>query len=787
MYTPLEYMSEPIRPTESIHFADVSLPVAGMTCASCVHRIERQLRKTDGVVEANVNLATERASIRFDPSRIGRAELVGAVEAAGYDVRPELVASAGTSDVALGVATDAESLERARELRDLGIRAVVAIAIAAGIMALMFWPGRTLAMEDVNRLVLWPATFVQFWAGGTFLRAAWRAARHRDVNMNTLVAVGTTAAWSYSAVVTLWPELVKGAGIEPVSYFDSASIIVGLILAGRWLEARAKSQTAGAVRGLMGLAPRTARLVDGSAERDVPIESVQLGDLVRVRAGEKVPVDGMVVEGSSSVDESMLTGESMPVSKAAGDEVIGATLNTSGSFVLRATRVGRDTVLAQIVRMVQEAQGSKAPIQRLADSVSARFVPAVLGLAAVTFVAWYAFGPQPTFTHALVAAIAVLIIACPCAMGLATPTAIMVGTGRAAESGILVRGGSALETAGRVDTVVFDKTGTLTLGRPAVVDVAAADGVTPDDVLTLAAAVERGSEHPLGAAIVVEVERRGLTVPAATDFANLPGQGVTASVDGATAFAGSARLIAERGVEIGALAASIDAMSGAGRTVILVARDARLAGVVAISDPIKPEAAAAVRQLRDRGIAVWLLTGDSRPVADAVARQIGIENVIAEVLPAEKAQRIRELQAAGRRVAMVGDGINDSPALAQADLGIAIGTGADVAIEASDVTLVGGDPRLVVSAIRLSQQTVRVIWQNLFWAFGYNVILIPVAMGVLYPFFGLLLDPGIAAGAMAASSVSVVLNSLRLRRFDPRPDAGSRGGRPVSEAVGIAS
>ena len=741
-----------------------------MTCASCVGRIERFLRRTDGVATANVNLATERATITFDPARVGRLEIIGAIEAAGYDVRPE-PSDAGVASATAGEALDPESIARARELRDLGIRAAVALVVAAGIMALMFWPSLALGMEDVNRLALWPATFVEFWAGGIFLRAAWKSARHRDVNMNTLVAVGTLAAWGYSAVVTTWPELVTRAGIEPVTYFDSATIIIGLILTGRWLEARARSRTAGAVRSLMGLQPRTARLVEGSAEVDIPIDQVQPGDLLRVRPGEKVPVDGVVVEGHSAVDQSMLTGELVPVAMSPGDDVIGATLNMSGSFVMRATRVGRDTVLAQIVRMVQAAQGSKAPIQRLADAVSARFVPMVMGLAAFTFVAWFLFGPSPAFTQALVSTIAVLIIACPCAMGLATPTAIMVGTGRAAESGILIRGGEALEQAGRIDTVIFDKTGTLTLGKPTVTEVVAAPGTTADEVLALAAGVERGSEHPLGAAIVEEATRRGLALPAVTGFRNLPGFGVAATVDGTDVIVGNPRLMAERGVDVGAMPPSVDSLAAGGRSVVIVARGLSIVGSVAISDPVKAEAPEAVRSLRARGITVWLVTGDSRAVAESVARQAGIEHVLADVLPGDKAERVRDLQSAGHRVAMVGDGINDAPALAQADLGIAIGTGADVAIEASDVTLVGGDPRLVVSAIRLSQQTVRVIRQNLFWAFGYNVVLIPVAMGVLYPFTGLRLDPAIAAGAMAFSSVSVVLNSLRLRRFDPRPGA----------------
>ncbi len=765
---------------------ELSLGIEGMTCASCVNRIERFLRKADGVLEANVNLATERATVRFDPAVAGRGDLVRAIEAAGYDVRPEAAATVTEGAASLTDETDAETAERARELRELGVKAVVSLAVAVGIMVLMFWPGGSgLSMEDVNKLALWPATFVQFWAGGMFLQRAWAAARHHTVTMDTLVAVGTLAAWGYSVVVTMWPMLVMHAGIEPATYFDSSAIIVGLILAGRWLEARARSQTTGAVKALIGLQARTARLVRGDEEVDVPIEQVQPGDLLRVRPGEKVPVDGVLTSGSSAVDESMLTGESMPVTKGVGDDVIGATLNTTGTFVFRATRVGRDTVLGQIVRMVQAAQGSKAPIQRLADAVSARFVPLVIVLAAVTFGIWFLAGPEPQLTRALVAMVTVLIIACPCAMGLATPTAIMVGTGKAAEAGILIRGGEALESAGRVDTVIFDKTGTLTLGRPAVasLDTLGAGDEAEGRLLRLAAAVEVGSEHPLGAAIVAAARDRGEALSAATVFESITGGGVRAQVDGSTVLVGNARLLRDAGVDPEPLAAAAAAVAAQGQTPVLVAADGACLGVIGISDPVKAEAAEAVRELRARGVEVWLVTGDNRVVADAVARQVGIEHVAAEVLPGDKQATVRELQARGRRVAMVGDGINDAPALAQADLGVAIGTGTDVAIEASDVTLVGGDPRLVVSAIEMSRRTVRIIRENLFWAFAYNVVLIPVAMGVLYPFLGITLDPALAAGAMAFSSVSVVLNSLRLRRADVRPGrGGSRDGR-VSDAV----
>lgn len=784
---------------------ELVLPVEGMTCASCVNRIERFLRKTDGVVEASVNLVTERATVQVDPSRAGRDDLVRAIEAAGYDVpriaepAATVAATDTTADGATPAATrtDAEAereVARQQEQRRIGIAALVSLIVSAGIMGLMTFGDRLgLGMEDVNRLVIWPATFIQFWAGGRFLSTAWRAGRHGSVTMDTLVAVGTLAAWGSSAFVTTWPELVHRAGLMPQTWFDSSTVIIGLILTGRWLELRARGRTRGAVQALMRLqAPVALRVTerDGvTREEQVAIREVQPGDLLRVRAGESVPVDGTVTEGTSAVDESMLTGEAMPVVRGPGDAVIGGSINTTGSFLMHATRVGSDTVLARIVRMVEAAQGSRAPIQRLADAVSARFVPLVILLAAITFGIWAALGPQPTLAHALVAAVSVLIIACPCAMGLATPTAIMVGTGRAAEAGILIRGGAALEAAGRVDTVVFDKTGTLTLGRPEVVGITPADGLgatdpaeptdptgpTPLDeagLLSLAAAAERGSDHPLARAITAAAETRGVPVPPATDLDAVPGGGVLATVDGARIVAGTRRFLSAQGIDAPEPDGSVPA------TNVLVARDGRYVGVIAIADPVRAEAAEAVAAFRRMGIEVWLVTGDGASVAHDVARRVGIEHVLAEVLPEDKLGRVQELQAAGRKVAMVGDGINDAPALAGADVGIAIGSGADVAIEASDITLVGGDPRLAVSAIELSRRTLRVIRENLFWAFGYNVLLIPVAMGVLYPFTGITLDPALAAGAMAISSVSVVLNSLRLRRVDVRP--GTPGGRSVT-------
>jgi Cu+-exporting ATPase len=753
--------------------AEIQIPIEGMTCASCVNRIERFLRKTDGVEEATVNLATEVATIRYLPDAAGRAELVAAIEAAGYDVKPVAEASADVAPLSLADEADAEALERAREARDLLVRSLVSIAASVAIMVAMFWPQTTVAMTDINKLVLWPATFIQFWAGGRFYRAAFRVLRHGGTNMDTLVAVGTSAAWAYSVFVTMYPEIVHQAGLHPETYFASSPITLALILLGRWLEARAKGQTTGAIRRLMGLQATSARLVRGEVEEDVPLESVQVGDLLRVRPGEKVPVDGRVVEGGSAVDESMLTGEAMPASKGVGDEVIGATLNTTGTFVMRATRVGRETALANIVEMVKRAQGSKAPIQRVADRISEIFVPVVLAVAALTFAVWFLGGPEPRITLALTAFITVVVIACPCAMGLATPTAIMVGTGRGAEAGILIRGGEALEGAHRVTAVVFDKTGTLTAGKPSVGEVVAVPGVAESEVLDLAGSAEKGSEHPVGAAVLARALERELGFLPVTDFQAVGGHGVEAVVDGRRVRVGTARFLSENGVDIAPLAGEAERASAAGMTPIWVAADERLLGFLTVVDAVKPEAHAAVDALHAEGLEVWLVTGDEERTARAIASRVGIpqERVLANVLPGDKAAAIERLQERGLVVAMVGDGINDAPALARADIGVAIGTGADVAIEASDITLVGGDPRGVAGAISLSRATMRTIRQNLFWAFAYNVVLIPVAMGALFPAFGILLNPAMAAGAMAMSSVSVVTNSLRLRRFDARPGA----------------
>jgi P-type Cu+ transporter len=756
---------------------ETTIPIEGMHCASCILRVEKALKKVPGVETAAVNLAMEQASVAFDPQTCTLDSLYQAVENAGYHARPAAFAAA-----------DEQQQAREREERTLWRKFVFSGAIAAFLIAAMqyghvpFLSGLPMAAVTVTSFVL--ATPVQIWAGAQFYAGALNRLRHLDADMNTLVAVGTSAAYIYSVFATFAPGLFRTADIEPSVYFDSAAAIIALILFGRYLEAKAKGRTSAAIKRLIGLQPKTARVVRDGDEVDIPVENVVSGDVIIVRPGEKIPVDGVVIDGRSAIDESMITGESIPVEKSPGDEVIGATINRTGSFRYRATRVGQDSVLAQIVRLVQEAQTSKAPIQRLADVVASYFVPAVIGIAALTFVVWLAFGPTPAFTFALLNAVAVLIIACPCALGLATPTAIMVGTGKGAENGVLIRGAESLEIAHRINAIIFDKTGTLTAGAPSLTDVLPTDGWNGSDLLRLTAAAERGSEHPLGEAIVAAAREQGLALSDASGFAAIPGRGVEATVDGHAVLAGNLKLMEERSLSLDSQRPNSERLAAEGKTPMFIAIDGRLAGIVAVADTVKPGAAEAVARLKAMGIEVALITGDNRQTAEAVARQVGVDRVLAEVLPQDKAEQVRRLQAEGKVVAMVGDGINDAPALAQADVGIAIGTGTDVAIEASDITLIRGDLDGVATAVSLSRRTMRTIRQNLFWAFVYNVALIPIAAGVLYPlfsqtgvptvlqpFFGMhgFLNPILAAAAMAFSSVSVMTNSLRLRGFRPQP------------------
>ncbi|MGZ6844634.1 MAG: heavy metal translocating P-type ATPase [Blastococcus sp.] len=744
-----------------------TLDIGGMTCASCVRRVEKALSKVEGVGTAEVNLATEVATVTFDPRQVGLAELSAAVGKAGYTAILHNADSAPAAQPASGISAEDIGADEAHEafLRSLKRKWQVSLTAGLGLMALMYLPLNLDSMDWLMPAIFAVTTVIQFWAGRPFYTAAWAAAKHGATNMNTLVALGTGVAYGYSAFVTLWPGVAERVGLPLHVYFESSLVIIALILLGRWLEARAKKRTAAAITALVGLAPKTARVVRSGNEIDVPLETVAVGDLVRVRPGEKVPVDGVVVDGSSTVDESMLTGESRPVDKAAGDQVIGATINGNGTLLFRATAVGENTALAQIVRLVEAAQGSKAPVQRLADTVSGWFVPAVLLAAAATFTTWAIVGGSQHWTMAIGTAIAVLIIACPCALGLATPTAVMVGTGKAAELGILIGNGEALETSRRLTAIVLDKTGTITRGRPAVTAVHTVGGWTENDLLALVATAEAGSEHPLGAAIVTAATSRGLTRHPVEAFTAIPGRGIDAIVDDRRLLVGNAALLTEAGIDPGPLTTRASEAAAAAQTPMFVTVDGQPAGLIVVADPVKPESADAVAQLQALGLQVWMLTGDNAATATAVARTVGIEHVVAEVLPDGKAAHVRALQEAGQVVGFVGDGINDAPALAQADVGIAIGTGADVAIAASDITLVGGDLRGAVSAIALSRRTVTTIKQGLGWAFAYNLLLIPVAAGALYAWRGMLLDPILAAAAMAMSSVSVVTNAQRLRRF----------------------
>jgi len=778
--------SAPGTDTESIR-----IPVSGMTCAACSARIQRTLQKQPGVADANVNLMMKTATVRFDPRTVTPENLVEAIRETGYGAQ---LANPDQTAFEEQEARDRATAEEFRELKRKaiasGIVGVIAMIISMPIMShvgvsdpFIRWSTSALhpvfhdAFPWLYRLPLQVVTGtlmvvtlgVMFWAGRHFYTRAWAAFRHHSADMNTLVAVGTGAAFLYSVVVTLAPAFFAQRGMAPDVYYEAVIIIIALILTGNAFEARAKTRTASALRALVQLQPKTARVVrtgaDGEAEVDAPIETVETGETVIVRPGERVPVDGTVLSGESAVDESMLTGESMPVAKKAGDAVIGGTINRTGAFRYRATTLGADSVLARIVRLMRDAQGSRAPIQKLADRISGIFVPVVISLAIATFVTWFVVADVAPAVRAFAAAVAVLIIACPCAMGLAVPTAVMVATGKGAELGVLIKGGEALQRAGDLDTIVLDKTGTVTEGRPTVTDVVTAPGTTraASDVLRLVASLETMSEHPLADAIVRHAREQGITLPAPEGFASVTGRGATGTVDGSALAVGNAALMHDWAIDVGPLASDAERLSQDGKTAMYVAIDGALAAVVAVADPIRETSREAIRRFHELGLEVVMLTGDNRRTAEAVARQAGIDRVVAEVLPDGKVAEIARLQEEGKVVAMVGDGINDAPALAKADVGMAIGTGTDIAVEAGDVVLMRGDLRAAAHAVKLSRRTMRTMKQNLFWAFVYNVIGIPIAAGALYPTFGVLLSPILASAAMAFSSVSVVTNSLRLR------------------------
>lgn len=741
-----------------------AFPIIGMHCASCARLIERSLTKTKGVVAASVNYGSEQASVEYDPSICKTQDLESAVSRTGYK------AVLNTKAVS---AEDIKEIAKLKQLKELKMKVIV-----SGILSLILI---VLSLPDMIGIRLVPdnllplpegwlpmllAIPVQFWAGKEFYLATWSGLKNRTASMDTLVALGTSAAFFYSALVILLGEQAEMLGLPMTMYFETAAVIIALILLGRYMEAKAKAHTSDAIKKLLNLQSKTARVVRNGEEIDIPIGDVVHGDILRVRPGEKVPVDGVITEGISSIDESMVTGESIPVEKKDEDQVIGSTINKTGTFLMKATKVGNETMLSQIVKMVSEAQSSRAPIQRLADTVSGYFVPIVLMLAVATFVIWFVFG---TFSAAFTSMIAVLIIACPCALGLATPTAIMVGTGKGAEKGILIKNAESLEVAHKIKSVIFDKTGTLTKGQPEVTDVIKVEEseFSRDGILGIAGSLEIGSEHSLAEAIVSKVKQEKIATQKITNFNALSGMGVEGKVIGRKFYLGNRKLMNKAGIKIDKYENEINKLEAEGKTVMMLG-DKKLIGLIAVADVLKETASNTVKELQDKKIEVWMVTGDNERTAKAIGKKVGIENIVADVLPTEKAQKIKDIKSLNINhdshvTAFVGDGINDAPALARADVGIAMGTGTDVAIESSSITLLNKDLRSVVGAIDLSKKTMRIIKQNLFWAFGYNVVLIPVAMGVLYPFFGVLLNPSLAAFAMAASSVSVVGNSLRLK------------------------
>ena len=760
----------------------LEIGVGGMTCANCVSRVERKLRAVPGVLEANVNLATERASVSFLADAIDADNIAETIRAAGYEPRP-LSTEGGAIEDRERAAREAEMEGLKRNVALAAALTVPLVAIAMGRMA----PGLGGAMNAMLGEHAWMtaefllAAPVVFWAGRRFFIHGWTELRHMAPGMNSLVMLGASAAVLYSTLALVAPSIFPVGTAK--SYFEAAGVIVTLILLGRLLEAIARGRTSEAIRKLMRLQPETARVVRDGDESEIAIDAVVLADVIAVRPGERIPIDGVLTEGESFVDESMITGEPVPVAKRVGDEVVGGTVNKAGAFRFRVTRIGGDTTLSRIVHMVEEAQSAKPPIQRLADRIAGVFVPAAIAVAIIAFFIWLALGPEPSLSFAFVTAVSVLLIACPCAMGLATPTAIMVGTGRGADLGVLIRNGAALETLARVDVVALDKTGTLTRGQPELTDFLDPTGgaAASDDVLALIAAAEGQSEHPVAEAIVRAARDRGLELPGVDAFSVAPGYGIEAEIRGRKVAVGADRHMSRLGIDVASAADVAETLASAAKTPLYAAIDGRLVAIIAVADPIKDGSKEAVAALHDLGFEVAMVTGDNRRTAEAIAAEAGIDRVVAEVLPDQKTEEIKRLQSTGRKVAFVGDGINDAPALAQADAGIAIGTGTDIAIEAGDVVLMSGDLRGIVNAAALARKTLRTIHGNFFWAYAYNVALIPLAAGALYPFFGILLDPMLAAGAMSLSSVFVVTNSLRIRRFRAALDHAVGKGAEATE------
>ncbi|MCE5314162.1 MAG: heavy metal translocating P-type ATPase [Armatimonadota bacterium] len=745
--------------TDAAEKVESDFAVGGIHCPSCMIAIEKVLRNADGVMEVATNFDSARATVAYDPRTLSAEDIAEKVGRLGYSATP----------IEHDQEESAPDMEA--EVRDVRARLIVSatltvpVLLTSMILPIIYGMAAVMPPSPVVYVQFALTSVVLFYAAWRIYKSAWGSITNRASDMNVLIALGTFAAYIYSLVATFAPGLFTSHKMEPHVYYETVAVIITLILTGKLLETRARSHTSDAIKRILSLQARTARVIRDGSEIDIPIEDVRVGEIIIVRPGEKIPTDGVITDGSSAIDESMITGESVPVDKQPGDKVIGATINKTGSFTFEARKVGRDTMLAQIVKLVRQAQATKAPIQRLADQVAGVFVPVVVCIAVAAFVVWYVFGPSPSITYALVSFVAVLIIACPCALGLATPTAVAIGTGKGAENGILIRSAEALEIARQITVVVLDKTGTITLGEPALTDVVPLDGYTEDRLLTLAASAEKGSEHPVGSAIVKSAESRGLQVDHPTLFEALPGGGIRAKLDSIDVLIGTARLMLDNDVDTSQLDSAAGELRLRGKTVMYVASDGKIAGLIAVADTIKPESKSAIARLERLGLRVVMITGDNPQTANAVASEVGVDEVMAEVLPGEKASAVESIQRQGNKVAMVGDGINDAPALAQADLGIAIGSGTDIAIESSDITLISGDLNGVATAIELSRATMRNIKQNLFFAFVYNTLGIPIAAGALYPALGVMLNPMIASAAMAASSLSVVTNALRLKKF----------------------